>query len=163
MRASASAVIDRPVEEVYAFVTAVENLDQWVAGVTEPRRTSDGEFGVGATFSSKYTYAGNTHHVSYVVTAHDPPARHAVKATSGPFPFEGILELEPVAGRTKITHTIDAGADGVATQVVFTLCGPLLRVLMRKQLRKELEGLKALLEDGSRSPTDRPSSISEER
>ncbi len=146
MKAAASAVIDKPIEEVFAFVANAENMARWVVGVAEPKWTSNGVRGVGATFASKYTYAGNTHHLTYEVTAHDPPSCYAVKATSGPFPFEGLLELEPVGGKTKITNTIDAGADGAATRVIFVLFGPLLRILMRKQLRKELEGLKVLLE-----------------
>ena len=146
MKASASVVIDRPIEEVFAFVADVENADRWVNGVTEPRRTSEGEFGVGATFASKYTWGNKTHDITYVVTAHDPPTRHAVKSTSGPFPFEGAIDLEAVAGGTWVTNTIDAGTDSIATSVIFALFGPLLRMSMRKRLRAELAGLKATLE-----------------
>ena len=146
MQASASIIIDKLIDAVFAFAANVENMDKWVIGVTEPRRTSDGAFGVGSTFFSKYTYGGKTSDINYVVTAHEPPRRHAVKATSGPFPFEGTIDLEPAGNGTKITNTIDAGSDSTATSVIFFLCGPVLRVMMRKQLRKELEGLKQILE-----------------
>ena len=146
MKASTGVVIDRPIDEVFAFVAGVENMDRWVDGVTEPRRTSDGELGLGSTFASKYTWDTKTHDITYVVSAHDRPARYGVKSTSGPFPFELFLELESVGGGTWVTSTIDAGADSLATSVIFTLLGPVLRISMRKRLRKQLESLKAALE-----------------
>jgi len=146
VQASVSIIIERPIAAVFAFAANVENMDKWVVGVTEPRRTSDGQFGVGSTFFSKYTYAGKTHDINYVVTAYDPPRRQAVKSTSGPFPFVGTIELEAAGSGTKITNTIDAGSDSAATSAIFFLCGPLLRRMMRKQLRKELEELKKNVE-----------------
>lgn len=149
MKASASVVIDQPIERVFAFVADVEHMDRWVDGVTEPRLTSEGPVGVGSTFVSKYTYADKTHDIAYVVTAYDPPRRHAVKSTSGPFPFEGWVDLETVAGGTYVTNTIDAGSDSPFTAIMFALLGPFLRLMMRRRLRAELELLKASLETPS--------------
>lgn len=146
MRASSSVVIDRQVEDVFAYAATIENMDAWVHGVGEPRRTSEGPFGVGSTFASTYTYGSKTHDITYVVTRHEPPGCYGVKSTSGPFPFEGVIELRPIGGGTEITNTIDAGADSKGTEVIFALFGPILRVMMRKQLRRELESLKATLE-----------------
>jgi hypothetical protein len=151
MRASVSEMLDQPIEEVFAFVASVEHMGHWVNGVSEPRRTSEGPFGVGSTFASKYTYGNKTHDIAYVVTAHDPPTRHAVRSTAGPFPFEGVVTLEPVGRGTRITNTIDAGADSTFTSVIFVLFGPLVRMMMRQQLRKELQSLKAALTQDPRA------------
>ena len=70
----------------------------------------------------------------------------AVEATEGPFPFEGLIEVEPIEGGTRVYNTIDAGSDSFFTSVTFALLGPLLRMFMRRQLRGELETLKSRLE-----------------
>lgn len=146
MKASTVIAIDRPAEQVFAFVAHPETMSQWVAGVTQPKRTSEGEFGLGATFASKYTYRGKTFDVSYLVTEFEPPARYGFKSTAGPFPLGGLVELEAAGTRTRATLTIDAGSDSLATTVIFALLGPLMQMLMRKHLRKELKALKAALE-----------------
>ena len=146
MKASTSITIDRPVEQAFAFVADPETMYRWVIGVTQPKRTSEGEFGLGSTFDSKYTYRGKTFDVSYLATEFEPPTRYGFKSTAGPFPSEGLIELETAGTRTRVAFTIDAGSDSVATTVIFALFGPLIRMLMRRHLHKELEALKAVLE-----------------
>ncbi len=146
MRSSANIVIDAPIETVFDFVADPENMDRWITGVTNPKTTSEGEFGVGSTFASDYTYAGKTHSVVYRIVEFESPRRTAMEWTSGPFPFETATELEPAGEGVRVTHTIDAGPNNRAIAVWFALFGPLLRPLMRRQLRKELRTLKELLE-----------------
>jgi hypothetical protein len=45
-----------------------------------------------------------------------------------------------------VSNTIDAGSDGAGTSFIFKLFGPFIRRSMRKQLLRELEGLKSILE-----------------
>ena len=67
MRASASLVIDVPIQKVFDFVAGYREygMDRWITGVTGPKWTSDSGSGVGSTFESHYTYAGRTHSVEY--------------------------------------------------------------------------------------------------
>lgn len=145
MKSSASIILNKPIQEVFAFISDFNNMHRWVSGVTDPRAISGGEIRVGTEFATKYQYNG-VHDITYVVTDYDRPTRYGCKATSGPFPFESLIELETTSSGTKITNTIDAGADGRVTAIIFALFGPLLRKAMHKRLRKELEGLKDLLE-----------------
>ena len=146
MKAGTSIVVERPIEDVWAFVANIENMDQWVVGVTEPRLSNGRAIGLGTTYTSKYTYGGKTHNVDYEVTAYEPHRHFATRSTEGPFPFEGELDLERVGQDTKVTNTIDAGSDGLFTTITFTLLGPLVRTMMRRQLHKELVALKSVLE-----------------
>ena len=81
MRASASLVIDVPIQTVFDFVTDVENMDRWINGVTGSKRTSGDELGVGSTFESLYTYAGKTHSVAYRTVEFEPPTLTAIART----------------------------------------------------------------------------------
>ena len=148
MKAGTSIVVERSIEDVWAFVANIENMDKWVVGVSEPRLSNGRDIGVGATYTSKYTYAGKTHTIDYEVTAYEPQRHFATQSTEGPFPFKGELDLERVGQGTKVTNTIDAGSDGLFTTITFKLLGPLVRISMRRQLHKELVALKNVLEAG---------------
>ena len=69
MKAAAEIVVNKPIQDVWAFVSNIENMDRWVKGVTEPKWTSEGEMGVDSTFASKYTYRNKTFDIVYSVTA----------------------------------------------------------------------------------------------
>ena len=45
-----SAVIDRPVEDVFAFMSNPENDPQWQSDTAETKITSQGPMGVGTTY-----------------------------------------------------------------------------------------------------------------
>ena len=139
--ASAEYVMDHPAEAVWEFVSNVENFGRWADGVQEPRWTSEGERGVGSTYASAYAYAGKTHEVEYEVTVFDPPLMFGSRTTSGPFPYRGTITIEPTPGGAKVTHDMMAGSDGKFTEFMFTRLGWLLRPLMRKRLRKELQAM----------------------
>ena len=85
MKASASIVIDKPISEVWDFVSDIENMDKWVNGVKDPKPISGGEWGVGSTFESGYEYAGKTHRITYEITEFDSPSLISMRSTSGPF------------------------------------------------------------------------------
>ena len=146
MRASTSITIDRPVSEVWDFIADISNMDKWVDGVSDPRPTSDGPWGPGSTFESKYTYSGKTHTINYEITRLDAPSHMSMRSVSGPFPFEAWVELREEDESTHFINTIDAKATNPFLSVWFAVLGPLLRMMMRKQLHKELVLLKARLE-----------------
>jgi len=45
-------MVDRPVEEVWDFISTFENTTRWSRGVLEARQTSDGPLGVGSTLQT---------------------------------------------------------------------------------------------------------------
>ena len=48
MNFEGTVTIEKPVEEVFAFVLDPSNSARWQTGVVEERQTSDGPMGVGA-------------------------------------------------------------------------------------------------------------------
>ena len=52
-RIEINLVINRPVEEVFAFVSNSENLPRWRSTSLEVKKTSEGAIGVGSTFFAK--------------------------------------------------------------------------------------------------------------
>ena len=133
VQGSANVIINRPIADVWAFISDVEkNMGKWVEGIYEPELTSEGDMGVDSTFKSKYDFRGKTFDVEFSVTEFSARTRFGTESTDGPFPFRGVVELEPYAGVTRLTNTIEAGPDSVFTRLIFAPMGPLVRGMMRQ-------------------------------
>ena len=141
MEATATIDVDRPIADVWTFVADVENMDEWVVGMSDTHRVND-EGGVGARYEGEYAYNGRSVTMVYEVTTFEPPTRHTVRSVDGPFPFEGTLTLEEMPTGTRVTNAIAVGTDCRATAVLFTVFRPLMRRFMAGQIRDELETLK---------------------
>jgi hypothetical protein len=150
IRATASATIACGVDEAFAHVSDVEAMDEWVDGVSNVRPVSGGgtgtDTGVGDVYEYDYAYNGRTEPVSVELTAFEPPTRIAMRSVSGPFPFASEVRLAGDDRETRLTHVVDAGADGRFTAALFALFGPLLRRLAARRLQEELADLTAMLE-----------------
>ena len=146
MKGSATVRINKPVEEVFSFITNVENNDRWVEGASETKLIKDEVVSIGSIFEGKYNYSGKTHEIGYEVVNFSSPNQFGVKSTHGPFPFENWLDLKNIEGQTDITNTIDAGSDHWMTSIIFILFRPLIKRQMNKQMKRELDNLKAILE-----------------
>ena len=148
MRATAEIKINSPIDEVWGFVSNVENMGRWVEGIEDPTRTSDGDLGVGSTFHSKYNYRGKSFDMDHEVDSFDPPTSFGTRSIEGPFAYEGTLLLAESEGGTTVSNTIEVGSDSWMTTVMFAVFGPLTRRMMRGQLMKELKALEKELEAG---------------
>ncbi len=141
MRLEASAMIDRPVEEVFAFSTDIGNLALWAGPVTEAKQTSEGSPGVGATSTRVTQLLGRRFESDYEVTEYQPNSRYAAKTTSGPVPIVETLSFEGHEGGTRVTIAGDLEATGF-----FKLAEPILTRIVKRQLANDVATLKDLLE-----------------
>ena len=148
MQANLRIDIKKPIQDVWDFITDIENIDHWLEGFSETERTSDGDFAIGSTFASKYVYDSKLYKVAHVVTLFDAPRRLAFRMTAGPHPADTILDLKPVKDSTRVIQTLDLGVSPGSVGVVFLGLGPIARISMMFKLRKELKSLKARVEAG---------------
>ena len=136
-----SVTINRPIEEVFTFVTNIENGTQWQSGVLESRQTSQGPAGVGATGMEVRQFMGLRVESSFEVTEYEPSRKMGFKTTSGPIPLEGNYTFEPTEGGTKVTFAVQLEPSGV-----FKLAEALVARTARKQVETDCSNLKYLLE-----------------
>jgi len=143
IREELSVVIERPVEEVFAFATDPENDPLWQSTSLETERTSGGPVGVGTTFRNTSKFLGRRIETAYEVTEMEPPRRQCVKIVSGPIPGSGCYLFEPAEGGTRFTQTFDAEVGGF-----FRLAEPLVARAIRRQTEADMATLKDVLEAG---------------
>ena len=74
-RFEATVVIDRPIEEVFAFLADGENDPKFSPRVQEIAKTTEGPPGVGTVYASTVKDAGMTTKREFRLTAFEPPTR----------------------------------------------------------------------------------------
>jgi hypothetical protein len=103
---SGSAVIDRPIADVFAFLADGSNDPKFSPRVQEIRKTTDGPVGVGTTFESTVKDAGMTTKRKFELTTFDEPTtiRWTERSKNMVTVPEGGYDLEAVGdGQTKVT------------------------------------------------------------
>lgn len=94
--------IDRPVEEVFAFLADGENDPRFSPRVQEIARVTEGPVGVGTVFRSTVKDAGVRTRREFRITEFEPPTRIRWTETSENLVTaeEGGYDLEPTGERT---------------------------------------------------------------
>ena len=103
---SGSAVIERPVDEVFAFLSDGTNDPKFSPRVQQIRQTTEGPIGVGTVFESKVKDAGMTTSRKFELTAFEAPTkiRWAERSKNIITVPEGGYDLEAVSGtQTRVT------------------------------------------------------------
>jgi uncharacterized protein YndB with AHSA1/START domain len=137
-------VIERPVDEVFAFLVDPSKTADWTPGVTEARQTSEGPVGVGTTVLFIGRFLGRGFESPSEVTDFVPNERFTSKSTSGPIHLEVDSKLQPVEGGTRLSTVYRGESRGF-----FKLAEPVIVRLAKKHFETAAENLKALLEAGS--------------
>ena len=136
-----SVVVNRPIEEVFAFTTNPENASLFQPDVLESRQTSAGPIGVGTTWQEVRHMLGRRIESTNQVTEYEQNKKLFFKTTSGPIPVEGGYTFEPVEGGTKVS-IVGQGE----TNVFFKFADPLVASIAKRQLEASSAILKDLLE-----------------
>src|SRR5215207_4531137 len=98
LTASGSVVIERPPEEVFAYVSDLRNVPEWGALSGEMRKETEGPPEVGARYTADLTFLGRRLAISYEVSAYEPPRLFAFRSLGGPFRDEYNYTFEAAEG-----------------------------------------------------------------
>lgn len=110
--ASRTVVINRPIEDVFAFFTTHSNDKSWRSHVKEI--SDGGPPGVGAHIHQVVKGPGGRGIPADVeVTGYDPPTRYAFVAVAGPVRPAGEFRFRSFEGATEVTLTLSASLTGL--------------------------------------------------
>src|SRR5689334_25052827 len=109
--AERTIVIDKPVQEVFAFVADGSNAQMWRSGVLEiSKKSGDGQ---GAIYRQVVSGPGGRKiDADYEVTEYSPPSRLAFRAIAGPVRPTGSYDLTETDGKTSLTFKLQAEIGG---------------------------------------------------
>jgi uncharacterized protein YndB with AHSA1/START domain len=121
MRIEESVEIDRPPEEVFAYVADPEHLPEWSGIVQEVRKEGQGQPREGDRFTTAAKFLGRRFETPMEVVAHEPPRRHSDRSTGGPFEQEHTFIVEatdPTTGRPTTFTLRRAGSSTTVAAIV---------------------------------------------
>jgi uncharacterized protein YndB with AHSA1/START domain len=139
-----SATIRRPIEDVFAVLTNVENTGKWFPGNVEEHWTSPAPHGVGSTRHAVVTMLGRRTENDAVTTEYEPPHRAVMQGTSPNAPFVVTLTFAEDGDATRVTVTSFIGLRGPAR-----ILGPIVTAMYGRAWARGLANLKRLMESGS--------------
>ena len=133
--------IERPIEEVFAYVSDPLNFPRWNSAVEAVRKTSAGESDVGSTYLMERQLPTGRASNELEIVAHERPKAFAIRATSGPTPFVYRYRFSSESGGTVVQLDAEVELQGTAA-----LLGKLARPAVKKGVDENFAALKELLE-----------------
>ena len=142
MTNTSTIIVSRNRDDVWSFLTDLENTPRWDRSIARATLIANGPIGIGAI--AETTSPGGKRQ-SFQITAFEPPRLLTFRLVKSPLFKSADLtfRLETVDAGTRITHEIDLHARPLLVVVL-----PVLRLLSRRALSTDLEFLRRSLEEG---------------
>ncbi len=142
-----SITIDRPVDKVFDYVTDFEKLPEWETSILESVKTSEGPMGIGTTYRGVIKAMGMKMEWTSRVTEYETHARLDETIISGKTTiYEREIFDETEEGGTDFTLVHEYRIGGF-----LRLITPILILTMLRQMKKNLQNLKRILEGEGQS------------
>jgi uncharacterized membrane protein len=139
--------IERPVSEVFAYVTDPGRLAEWQTNVVSVTVDPPGPLRRGSRLREvRRAPLGRTVESLVEVSEHERDRRFALRMLEGPLPIHGAHDFSPTASGTRIDFVAWGEPTG-AMRVV----QPVLRAALRRQFRADYDRLARVLEAGGTS------------
>jgi len=135
--------IERPIDDVFAVLTDVEQTGSWFPGDVEEQWTSPPPHGVGSTRHAIVRMAGRRTENDAVVTEYDPPNRAGMAGTTPNAPFVAVLAFERAGDGTRVDVRIDLALKGAQR-----IAGPIFLAWYGRTWGRGLATLKQRMESG---------------
>ena len=153
MRFDLEVKIDRPVADVFAYLTDVRNVPEWQESAVSTEWIEEGK-----RFRERRTFLGRSAELEFEVTELDPDRRFDVRTVNAPVQLEIHHTFAAVDGGTRLQLTAEAKLSGA-----LRFAGGMAKAQAERQFRSDLQRLKAVMERrDEESPSDRPPRLADE-
>jgi uncharacterized protein YndB with AHSA1/START domain len=145
-RLETSVRIERPVEEVFDYVSDPLNFSQWNSAVQAVRTMSPRAGDVGSTYSMERELPTGRARNELEIVARERPTEFAIRTTSGPTPFVYRYRFSSENGATAVVLDARVELEGAAR-----LLAPVASRAVRKGVEDNFAMLRKILEAGDAS------------
>jgi uncharacterized membrane protein len=153
MRFDLEVRIDRPVTDVFAYLTDVRNVPEWQESAVSAEWIEEGK-----RFRERRMFLGRSAELELEVTELDPGRRFDVRTVKAPVQLEIHHTFDAVDGGTRLQLTAEAKLSGA-----MRFAGRMAKTQAERQFGSDLQRLKAVLERrDEESPSDRPPRLADE-
>src|SRR6266480_3841847 len=103
MKTRQSVVINLPAEEIFAYMSDLENLVDWSGSTIAVRKISPGALHIGATLRSTMRFLGRWMDITFEIVEYEPGRCLTIKSLSGATPCLFCYQFEPTGDRAFAT------------------------------------------------------------
>jgi hypothetical protein len=156
VRIEESIIINRPPEDVFAFLEVRSNDSAWMASVVESEwldpASRDGAAPMRIGRRGRMVMKFPKRRTEYIdeVTEYEPGKRIAHRVVEGPIQLDTACIIEPAGGGCRAT--VVAETDNFVAGPFGTLANPIVARIVRRGFRADLARLKGILERAERTP-----------
>lgn len=143
MKVKQSIVINVPAEEIFAYMSDLENLVDWSGAMIAVRKISPGAIHAGATVRSTIRFLGRWFNTTFEIVECEPNRYLTIKSIAGVAPCLFSYQFEPVED---VGTNVSQEAVIHLTVGILGLAEPVLTRVVRRQLEHDLLTLKDILE-----------------
>jgi uncharacterized protein YndB with AHSA1/START domain len=138
-----TVTIQRPADEVFAFLADFENIPKWNYAIEDTSKASAGPVGVGTRYRQTRTVPGRSVE-GFEVTVFEPARRLAIHGQIGPFHATISYQLEASAGATRLVNNVELDPSHAMLRVAAPAAAPRIKAAVAQNLSE----LRLILEDG---------------
>ena len=138
--------IQRPVPDVFAFVSDWSNTPLWQSGVVKSTALTSGPARVGTTFDEDVKIAIFHIATRCVITALEPDRSLTFEASSSPIDYQAEFRFEPAPGGTSL-HIRGTGE----LRGLWRILLPMFQADAQRSIEEEMKSIKGHLESEVRA------------
>ena len=137
-------LIDRPVNDVFDFISNPMNLPKWQSMVAKVEAASTGPVGVGSKFKIQSEMMGRKMEGVMEITDYVPSEKFGFKTVAGPVQVQAVVTFKAAGTGTRLSLSAQGEPGGM-----FKLAEPMLAKQVKSQMEDNLKRLKSVLESGA--------------
>ena len=137
-----SVLIERPPEEVFNYLSTLDNEPKWLPGVTRVEKLTEGPTSVGTRYREVRLRRSGEGQVEMQVTAYEPPQRYSTAFHQGGYEGTYHYTLEPEESGTRVHLRVVISGHGLGKLML-----PLAVWAIKRQDEPQLRSLKEAMDD----------------
>jgi carbon monoxide dehydrogenase subunit G len=134
-------LIDKPVKDVFAFVTNPANMSKWNSAVVSMEQITPGAVGMGTKFKTVGEMLGRRIEGEMQVIAFEPDSKYGFQMNAGPVQVNVTLGFKTVGTGTKLSLNAQGNPGGL-----FKLAEGVMQGRVKSMMEENLARLKSVLE-----------------
>jgi uncharacterized protein YndB with AHSA1/START domain len=150
MKFQKETTINAPPDAVFAYIADISRHPEWGTFKMSVEKASDGAIGVGTRYKHVGRQMGAESRDEVVVTEYEPPQRLVYESDNKDGHFRHTFELSADQAGTHVSKTFDLQKTGFLMKL-FT---PVILVLAPRQQCRDLERIKARIEQSAAASSD---------
>lgn len=139
---TSEVAVDRPADEVFAFLADAENNPAWQGGMVRCEWRTEPPLRVGSVYEQEARMLGKPIRSTFEVTALQPGRSITIETIESTFPIAVTRSVEPTGPDSCVARAhVRGDASGV-----FRLAAPVLRWIVQRSVRGDYRRLQEHLE-----------------